>query len=398
MVSETQIGTLLRNDAEMHISRSCKQQRSKLVAALLSGDEKLIAALDTALTEGDVTGNIENFVGAVPVPLGLCGPVPVQGRYAVGDFVVPMATLEGTLVASYSRGAKMLKASNGCEVLVTDDRFLRSVHYRVRTLHDAQALVTWCRAREHVLTAVAEDTSGHLLVQRFGYEQVGSTVLISVEFTTGDAMGSNMASKGIAAVSEYIVRNAGMKLEEFLPYPEDKKPIPARLKGKAVTARAVLSANTVVSQGRTTVARVDRYIQAYRSTLALHGSSSLNIHVANGMASLFQAFGQDMAYLGECSKGIVDSRVTSGGDLEISLTLPTLIVGTVGGGTGLPAFRATLGMVDCVGDGKVRKLAEIMAAVLLAGEVGCAIAQCANEFVAAHEALGRNAPDSTAVR
>jgi hydroxymethylglutaryl-CoA reductase (NADPH) len=376
----------------MHISRTSRRQRDNLLATLLSHDETLIAALETTLTERDVVGNVENFVGAVPVPLGLCGPVLVRGQYAVGDFVVPMATTEGTLVASYSRGAKMLRASGGCEVLVTTDRFLRGVHYRVENLCDAQALVAWCLPQEHALRAVAENTSSHLLVQRFSYEHVGSTVLISVEFTTGDAMGSNMASKGIAAVSEYIVRHSGIKLEEFLPYPEDKKSIPARLKGKAVTARAVLAADVVAAQGRTNVARVDRYIQAYRSTLALHGSSSLNIHVVNGMASLFQAFGQDMAYLGECSKGIVDSRVTSGGDLEISLTLPTLIVGTVGGGTGLPAFQATLGMVDCVGTDKVVKLAEIIAAVLLSGEVGCAIAQCAGEFIAAHEALGRNAP------
>lgn len=376
----------------MHISRTSKHQREHLLAELLSHDKALIAALATTLTERDVTGNVENFVGAVPVPLGLCGPVHVRGRYAVGDFVVPMATMEGTLVASYSRGAKILKASDGCEVLVTADRFLRGVHYRVENLHDAEALVRWCRAQEPVLLAAAEKTSGHLLVQHFSYEHIGPTVLISVEFTTGDAMGSNMASKGIAAVSEYIVRHSGIDLEEFLPYPEDKKPIPARMKGKAVTARAVLAANVVASQGRTNVARVDRYIQAYRSTLALHGSSSLNIHVANGMASLFQAFGQDMAYLGECSKGIVDSRVTNGGDLEISLTLPTLIVGTVGGGTGLPAFQATLGMVDCAGTDKVGKLAEIIAAVLLSGEVGCAIAQCASEFIAAHETLGRNAP------
>ncbi|QKV74039.1 hydroxymethylglutaryl-CoA reductase [Amycolatopsis sp. Hca4] len=378
----------------MHISRTSRRQREELLAALLAHDEELIAALETTLTESEVAGNVENFVGAVPVPLGLCGPVLVHGRHAVGEFVVPMATMEGALVASYSRGAKMLRASGGCEVLVTADRFLRGIHCRVDTLDDAQALVVWCRAQEAVLSAVAEKTSGHLLVQRFGYDHVGSTVLVSAEFTTGDAMGSNMASKAIAAVSEYIVAHSGVEVETFLPYPEDKKPIPGRLKGKAVTARAVLAADVVASHGRTDVARVDRYVQAYRSTLARHGSSSLNIHVVNGMAALFQAFGQDMAYLGECSQGIVDSRVTSGGDWEISLTLPTLVVGTVGGGTGLPAFQATLGMVDCVGSEKARKLAEIIAAVLLAGEVGCAIAQCAGEFVAAHEALGRNSPVS----
>ena len=124
----------------------------------------------------------------------------------------------------------------------------------------------------------------------------------------------------------------------------------------------------------------------------MHGGYSLNVHAANGMAAMFQAFGQDMAYLGECSQAILDCHFSGPDSLEVSVTLPTLIIGTVGGGTALPAFRATLSMVDCYGPGKARKLAEIMAAVVLAGEIGCGAAQCAHEFVRARETMDKNGP------
>lgn len=107
---------------------------------------------------------------------------------------------------------------------------------------------------------------------------------------------------------------------------------------------------------------------------------------------MFQALGQDVAYIGESSQAIVDCRFAGPDNLEVSVTLPSLIVATVGGGTGLPAFRATLALLDCYGPGKVRKLAEIMAAVVLAGEIGCGAAQCAHEFVRAHESMGKNRP------
>ena len=107
---------------------------------------------------------------------------------------------------------------------------------------------------------------------------------------------------------------------------------------------------------------------------------------------MFQAFGQDMAYIAECAQAIVEARFVGSDSLEVAITLPTLIVATVGGGTGLPAHRATLAMVGCQGEGKARKLAEIIAAVILGGEIGCAAAQCAGEFIRAHETLGKNRP------
>ncbi|MDH3604593.1 MAG: pantoate--beta-alanine ligase, partial [Candidatus Tectomicrobia bacterium] len=167
---------------------------------------------------------------------------------------------------------------------------------------------------------------------------------------------------------------------------------PGTQKGKKVIARTVLKREALATITCTTLEKLATFITRYKNLLALHGGYSLNIHAANGMAAMFQALGQDMAYIGECSQAIVDCHFVGPDSLEVSVTLPTLIIGTVGGGTGLPAFRTTLSMMDCYGSGKVKKLAEIMGAVILAGEVGCAAAQCAHAFVQAHETMGKNRP------
>ncbi len=366
--------------------------RVGIVEELLAGTAERCGALDTYLTEADVSGNIENFIGAVPVPLGLCGPIDIAGQYARGAFIVPMATLEGTLLASYTRGGRVMNESGGCETLVHDDAFLRGVLFATTSLAAAAALREWCVAHEGALRAAAEATSSHFKVLEVLYEHVGAGLLVSLRAETGDAMGSNMASKAAGALHDYAIANTDLGQGAVVPMPEDKKVLPLRRKGKKVIARTVLRREVVQRLTRASLEQLAVLIADYKNVLALHGATSLNIHAANGMAAMFQAFGQDMAYIGECAQAIVEARFLGPDSLEVAITLPSLIIATVGGGTGLPAHRATLAMVGCQGDGKARKLAEIMAAVILAGEIGCAAAQCAGEFIRAHETLGKNRP------
>ena len=366
--------------------------RVDLVRKLLANTSESYDALETSLTEEQVKGKIENFVGAVPMPLGLCGPIDIMGQHARGTFIVPMATLEGTLVASYSRGARVMNRSGGCETIVHGDGFLRGAQFTTSSLARSAALIEWCRSHEAELRRLVESTSSRIGVIDFVYDCVGTTVLVSFRVRTGDAMGSNMASKAASVMADYVVAHAGLVEDAVVPYPEDKKYIPLRQKGKKVIARTVVKRDVLARITRTTPERLAAYITDYKNLLALHGSYAQNIHAANGLTAMFQAFGQDVAYIGECSQAIVDCRFAGPDSLEVSVTLPTLIVATVGGGTGLPAFRATLAMVDCYGPGRVTKLAEVMAAVVLAGEIGCGAAQCANEFVRAHENMGKNRP------
>jgi hydroxymethylglutaryl-CoA reductase (NADPH) len=374
------------------IPRDSLDGRIALVQELLSSTPERVEAIRTSLTEEDVRNKIENFVGAVPIPPGLCGPIDIAGRHASGSFVVPMATLEGALVASYSRGAKVVSQSGGCETFVYGDEFLRAGQFITSSLERSAALIDWRKSHEAEIREQFAKSSAHASLVNLSYDCVGSTVVVSIGLTTGDAMGSNIGSKAAGLVCDYIVGESGVVDDAIIPYPEDKKYIPRRQKGKRVIARCVVQREPLASVTRTTLERLATFINNFKNLLALHGSYSLNVHAANGMAALFQAFGQDMAYVGECSQAIVDCRFVGPDSLEVSVTLPTLIVGTVGGGTGLPAFRATLSMIDCYGPGKVRKLAEIIGAVILAGEIGSGAAQCAGEFVRAHEAMGKNRP------
>jgi hydroxymethylglutaryl-CoA reductase (NADPH) len=375
----------------MIIPRNSFEGRVALVRALLEKTPERYEAVQTSLTEEDAQNKIENFVGAVSVPLGLCGPITIGGRDARGSFVVPMATLEGTLVATYSRGAKVMNLSGGCETLVYGDQFLRAVQLITSSLERGAALIAWCRSHEEDLRKEILKASARASLVELSYDCVGCAVIASIGLTTGDAMGSNITSKAAGLLGDYIADHSDL-VDDMVLYPEDKKYIPRRQKGKRVIARCVVQRDPLVKVTRATLEQLASFINHSKTALAYHGAYALNVHAANGMAALFQAFGQDMAYVAECSQANLDCRFVGPDSLEVSITLPTLIVGTVGGGTGLPAFRATLSMIDCYGAGKVRKLAEIIAAVILAGEIGSSAAVCAREFVRAHETMGKNRP------
>lgn len=374
------------------IPRDNFEGRVALVKKLLEGTSAQYEPLHTYLTEEQAKGKIENFVGAVPVPLGLCGPLDIRGQFTRGKFVVPMATLEGALIASYSRGAKIINESGGCETLVYGDSFLRAAQFTTRSLAESAQLIEWCKSHAGEIREVIHRCSSVVSLLDMSYECLGDTVIVSIRLGTGDAMGSNIGSKSVGALCDYVTERSGLVADVTVPYPEDKKYIPMRRKGKMVIARAVLKREPFLQITRSSLEQLAQFIANFKNMLALHGGCSLNVHAANGMAAMFQAFGQDMAYMGECSQAILDCHFVEPDALAVSLTLPTLIIGTVGGGTGLPAFQATLAMVDCCGSGKARKLAEIMAAVILAGEIGCAAAHCAHEFIPAHERLGKNRP------
>eukprot|EP01105_Mastigella_eilhardi_P019672 TRINITY_DN4648_c0_g1_i1.p1 TRINITY_DN4648_c0_g1~~TRINITY_DN4648_c0_g1_i1.p1 ORF type:complete len:230 (-),score=59.12 TRINITY_DN4648_c0_g1_i1:120-809(-) len=220
-------------------------------------------------------------------------------------------------------------------------------------------------------------------------------------FNTGEAMGSNMSSNASFVVGKLVESKCGVSAR-FLanPFPEDKKNTPLSRKGKKVIAKTMLTAEVLKTIGRTTPEAMHTYLMQSSDMQALQSGSSHNIHALNALAALYLAFGQDPAYLGECSQSIVvSSKVIPPGDavkttcLELTVTIPSLIIGTVGGGTGLPAFKHNLAMVGCAGgEGSAKRLAEVMAVVVLAGELSCCSAHCAEEFVRAHNAMGRNDP------
>lgn len=339
-------------------------------------------------------GNIENFAGVAQVPIGIAGPIRVNGEWARGEFLVPLATTEGTLVASYSRGMKVLTLAGGVTTTVSDDRMQRAPVFVFDSAREARAFRDWVRARTPEIRAAAEGTShvAHLLEievylsNRFAY--------LRCDFSTGDAAGQNMVGKATWAATEWIRANAPGVRRHYLEsnLATDKKHSHVNLlhtRGKRVTAEAVVPAALLRRELRAEPEALAAHALVANVGAFLSGCNNNGLHSANAIAALFIATGQDVANVAEGSAAVIYTELTAARDLYLSITIPSLIVATHGGGTALPTQRECLEMLGCYGKGKVNKLAEIAAATVLAGELSLAAAIAADEWVNAHERLGR---------
>ncbi|BBH16849.1 hydroxymethylglutaryl-CoA reductase [Nocardioides baekrokdamisoli] len=343
-------------------------------------------------------GNVENFIGVAQVPMGLAGPLRVNGEHAQGDFYVPMATTEGTLVASYSRGMKLCRAAGGVTTTVIDDRMQRAPVFSFDNAREARDFREWLLANVEQIAAAAETTtsSGKLLdIQTF---PVSKLLYTRFNYSTGDAAGQNMTGKATFAACAWIKQNYPGPEVRFLlegQFATDKKTSVVNMlhtRGKRVVAEITLPAALVeeqmhVSTDKLFNARMRGQLGSIMSVTNNNGN-----HSANGLTAMFIATGQDVANIAEASAMYGFSELLPNGDFYASVTLPALIIATYGGGTGLATQRESLELLGCYGKGKVRKLAEIMAATVLAGELSLGAAVVADEWVQAHDDLGRNRP------
>ncbi|AOJ10220.1 hydroxymethylglutaryl-CoA reductase [Burkholderia mayonis] len=351
-----------------------------------------------------VKGTCENFTGFVGIPLGLAGPLKINGAHASGEFVVPLATTEGALVASFSRGMSLISDSGGCTTTLLDNalpdserpayRFLGDALTKVsaivlRSASHASAFDAWLRAHVARIVDAANATSRHARLLEVTPLLQGDLVGLAFTYETGNAMGLNMATKANEAACRYIAEQCPQFVEGYLnTLGGDKRFVADQAKGRYVSASARIPAELVEARLRTTPARMRRFLQACNTLLAQRGATAPNIHVANALTALFIACGQDPAFVTVSFKNACTTfDVLDNGDLLAAVTLPNVIVGVVGGGTRLPAQQECLRMLGCEDD--ARKLAEIAAAVALAGEVSVAGAVSAGEFTRAHTVLGR---------
>jgi hydroxymethylglutaryl-CoA reductase (NADPH) len=344
-----------------------------------------------------LSGNIENFIGTAQVPLGIAGPLLVHGEHAEGEFYVPMATTEGTLVASYNRGMKLLHRAGGVTTTVMDDRMQRAPVFGFDSAREARDFGHWVIANFDAIRLAAEATTsvGHLHeIEQFSASRY---LFLRFNFTTGDAAGQNLAGKATAQACAWIRREfPGIRhfcLESNLA--TDKKSSQINIldtRGKRVTAEATIAPDLIREIMHTTPEEMFRARQVSNLGGMMAGVNNNGNHSANAIAALFVATGQDIANVAESSAALVHAELLASGSYYYSITIPALIVATYGGGTGLPTQRECLELLGCYGSGKVRKLAEIIAATVLCGEISLGSAVVADEWVAAHERLGRNRP------
>ncbi len=340
-------------------------------------------------------GNIEHFVGVAQVPIGIAGPLLVDGEHAQGEFYVPLATSEGTLVASYNRGMKMLYEAGGVKTTILDDAMQRAPAFMFESAREARAFGEWLSEHFGEIKQAAESTtrSGRLR----GVEQYSASRILFTRFdyTTGDAAGQNLTSKATAVACAWITANYAGITNFYLEsnFATDKKSSQVNIlhtRGKRVVAEATIPGALIEAHMHTSGERLFRARQVSNLGGFMSGVNNNGAHSANGIAALFIATGQDAANVAESSAALGFSELLPNGDYYASITIPSLIVATYGGGTGLATQRECLELIDCYGAGKVRKLAEIVAATVLCGELSLGSAIVAEEWVKAHDQLGRN--------
>ena len=337
-----------------------------------------------------VRGNCEQFVGVAQVPIGLAGPLRVNGEHAQGEYLIPLATTEGTLVASYNRGIKLINRCGGVTCTVVDDGMQRAPVFVMPDARAARALANWVAEHEADLRNEAESTSRYARLQYITPYQAGRMLFLRFGYTTGDAAGQNMVTKATLAACNFLLQHTpGVEhfyLEANLA--TDKKPSfinTLHTRGKRVTAEVLIPKDILLSELQVEPEQLDRHARIGNIGAFMAGTNNNGLHSANGLAALFIATGQDVACLAESSAAITTSELRPNGDLYGCVTLPSLIVGTVGGGTGLPTQRECLTLMDCYGPGNVYKFAEIVAGVIAAGELSLAAAISSLDWVSSHE-------------
>jgi hydroxymethylglutaryl-CoA reductase (NADPH) len=343
-------------------------------------------------------GNMEGFSGVAQVPLGFAGPLVVDGEHARGEFYVPMATSEGTLVASYNRGMRLTREAGGVRTTVIDDAMQRAPVFVFRDARGARDFGRWVGENFAAIKAKAEETT------RFGQlrdiEQYGVSKMrfLRFNFTTGDAAGQNMVTKATRAACLWMLEQKPPGLEHFAlaaNLDTDKKHSmlnSLRTRGKRVVAEVTLPAKLVESIMHTSGKALFRQRQLSNLGTLLSGSINNGAHYANGIAAMFIACGQDVANVAESSAGFNYAELLDNGDYYFSVTIPSLVVATYGGGTGLPTQKECLEALGCYGRSKAYKFAEIVAATVLCGEISLGSAIVADQWVASHDKYGRNRP------
>ncbi len=341
-------------------------------------------------------GNIEGFSGIVQVPMGFAGPLLVHGEQAQGEFYVPMATTEGTLVASFSRGMSLTRKAGGIITTVIDDAMQRAPVFVFNDARAARDFGQWVTQHFEHIKAAAETTTNSGKLRDIEQYAASKMRWLRFNMTTGDAAGQNMVSKATHAACQWILAQQPAGLEHFTlaaNFDTDKKHSAVNnlhSRGKRVVAEITIPAE--LFQPIMHCDAKDLMYQRGLSNLGgfISGSVSNGAHFANGIAAIFLACGQDIANIAESGAGFVYTELKDNGDYYMSVTIPSLIVATYGGGTGLPTQRECLQAMDCYGTGKVNKLAEIIAATVLCGELSLSSAIVSNEWVSSHDAYGRN--------
>ena len=351
-----------------------------------------------AFDPAEAEANIENFVGAAQVPMGVAGPVAVNGGAVSGEVYLPLATTEGALVASVNRGCSTISRAGGASARVVESGMTRAPAFQVSDVVEAETVVDWVRSNRDRLTEAAESTTSHGELTKIRPYVVGDAVFLRFVYDTKDAMGMNMATIATEAACDVIEAETPARLVALSGnLCTDKKPAAINAiegRGRTVTADVLVPADVVEERLNTTAAAIAE-VNTRKNLVgsAKAGSLGFNAQAANVVAAIYLATGQDAAQVVEGANAITTAEARDG-DLYASVTLSSVEVGTVGGGTGLPTQSEALEVLGLGGGGdppgsNADGLAEVIAVGALAGELSLVAAFTARHLSDAHAQLGR---------
>lgn len=340
-------------------------------------------------------GNIENYIGMSMIPTGIIGPVKVNGKSAKGEFIVPLATSEGALVASYNRGAKACFEAGGVTSICVEEGVQRCPVFKFNDVKQLGKFLVWVLENEEIFRKITTQNSRFAQLKQMKSNIEGNHLTLIFDYITGDASGQNMVTFCTESICQFIIETCPVKPQRWFiegNFSGDKKATSlsfSQTRGKKVITEITLPKAVVEKILLTTPTAMFNYWLSSTMGVIQSGAIGAQGHYANGLAAIFIATGQDVACVSEAAVGITRMEVTDDGSLYASVTMPNLIVGTVGGGTSLPTQKECLQIMDCYGEGNAKKLAEIIGAVVLAGELSIAAALSAGHFAKAHKKFGR---------
>ena len=359
---------------------------------LKSGDTLLQAQKE--LYERASTSNIENFAGTVRIPVGLAGPVDVHGEHARGTFFIPMATTEGTLVASTSRGMKVINESGGVRTkVVSNGGVQRAPVFEFESLDDAQAFCTAMNGDWSWLRSAVEASTSHGKLTDISAWQLGRVVCVRITMDPGDASGQNMVSvaaqNGTGEILKKFPTIKRHRMGGGLSGEKVSSSVNTLLgRGRSVVASVTIPGAVMKRITRTDIAEIPRHQQHYSNFSMWGGHPAANNSIANTLTAMYIAAGQDVATT--CESRIANNVLDYDSEKDVlhwDVHVPTLTVGTVGGGTGLPTQKECLEIMGCHGPGKVNRFAELCAVAALANEISFWGAMCSHEWIDAHASL-----------
>jgi len=302
---------------------------------------------------------------------------------------VPFATTEGALVSTYQRGAIAITKAGGVKTSVIKDENYLDPIFVLKNLEEAKLFVSWVKNNFEKLKNQVREITGHGELLEITPFIIGRRVALKISYFTQDAMGANMIGIATEKICRFIAQN--IKVEKYLlrsNLSSEKKASAVNLLwgyGKEVLAEAILPKKVVNRHLNSSPEEIHRAWHSWALGSFQAGTLGINAHLANGIAAIFIACGQDAAHTPNTSVGMTMYEMTNEGDLYISVKLPNILIGTVGGGTALGTQRECLEIIGCHGKGKSKKFAEIIAATLLAGEIGICAGITSDEFLEPHK-------------